>query len=161
MKDKKIDYEGEPQLWRKRKKNLTPKSYQMSNRRPSARRSPRRPQPPLQRPRHPPRNWGWRPCFGRWPYFQHYNRVTIQDWLPFLKKKKFMKNGVFSNKWSRNIFRTERGCVPAKFSKTWISVEKFKFSQILLGDKNTPYLCSKISSTLYIRLFIFGDFPLQ
>ena len=56
MKDKKIDYEDEPQLWRKRKKSLTPKSYQMSHRRLSARRSPRRPLPPLQRPRHPPRN---------------------------------------------------------------------------------------------------------
>ena len=26
--------------------------------------------------------------------------------------------------------------------------EKFKFLQILLGDKNTTYLCSKIISTL-------------
>ena len=26
---------------------------------------------------------------------------------------------------------------------------KFKFSQILLGDKNTTYLCSKITSTLF------------
>jgi hypothetical protein len=26
--------------------------------------------------------------------------------------------------------------------------EKFKFSQILLGDKNATYLCSKIISTL-------------
>ena len=95
MKDRKIDYEDEPQLWRKRKKNLTPKSYQMSSRRPLARRSPRQLLPPLQRPRHPPLNWGWRPCFGRWPCFQHYNRVTIQDWLPFLKKEIHEKQCIF------------------------------------------------------------------
>ena len=40
---------------------------------------------------------------------------------------------------SRYIFRTEKGCV---------SLLKFKFSQILLGDKNATYLCSKIISTL-------------
>jgi hypothetical protein len=37
---------------------------------------------------------------------------------------------------------------PAKFAKIWISVEKFKFSQILLGDKNATSLCSKNISTL-------------
>ena len=29
-----------------------------------------------------------------------------------------------------------------------VHLYKFKFSQILLGDKNTTYLCSKIISTL-------------
>jgi hypothetical protein len=37
---------------------------------------------------------------------------------------------------------------PAKFAKILISVEKFKFSQILLGDKNATSLCSKNISTL-------------
>ena len=37
---------------------------------------------------------------------------------------------------------------PAKFSKIWICLLKFKFSQILLGDKNATYLFSKIISTL-------------
>ena len=31
--------------------------------------------------------------------------------------------------------------------------EKFKFLQILLGDKNATYLCSKIISTLSYKLF--------
>ena len=34
------------------------------------------------------------------------------------------------------------------FAKIWISQLKFKFSQILLVDKNATYLCSKIISTL-------------
>ena len=29
-----------------------------------------------------------------------------------------------------------------------VHLKKFKYSQILLGDKNTSYLCSKIISTL-------------
>jgi hypothetical protein len=37
---------------------------------------------------------------------------------------------------------------PTKFAKILISVEKFKFSQILLGDKNATSLCSKNISTL-------------
>ena len=37
---------------------------------------------------------------------------------------------------------------PTKFSKIRISVEKFKFSRILLGDKNATSLCSKNISTL-------------
>ena len=40
---------------------------------------------------------------------------------------------------------------PAKFLKIWISPLKFKFLQILLGDKNTTYLCSKIISTLLTK----------
>ena len=40
---------------------------------------------------------------------------------------------------------------PAKFAKIWISLLKFKFSQILLGDKNATYLCSKIIFTLLSR----------
>ena len=41
---------------------------------------------------------------------------------------------------------------PAKFLKIWIFStvhnEKFKFSQILLGDNNATYLCSRIIPTL-------------
>ena len=40
-----------------------------------------------------------------------------------------------------------------KFAKIWISLLKFKFSQILLGDKNATYLCSKIISTLKQTFF--------
>ena len=40
---------------------------------------------------------------------------------------------------------------PAKFAKIWISVEKFKFSKILLGDKIATYLCSKIIYTLIMN----------
>ena len=36
----------------------------------------------------------------------------------------------------------------AKFAKILISIEKFKFLQILLGDKNATSLCSKNISTL-------------
>ena len=39
---------------------------------------------------------------------------------------------------------------PAKFAKIWISLLKFKCSQILLGDKNETSLCSKIISTLAV-----------
>ena len=41
----------------------------------------------------------------------------------------------------------------AKFTKIWISLLKFKFLQILLGDKNATYLCSKINSTLFLISF--------
>ena len=44
---------------------------------------------------------------------------------------------------------------PAKFAKIWISVEKFKFSQILLGDKNATSLCSKNISTLNKQSLLF------
>ena len=39
-----------------------------------------------------------------------------------------------------------RSCHPAKFAKIFLL--KFKFSQILLGEKNATSLCSKIISTL-------------
>ena len=41
-----------------------------------------------------------------------------------------------------------RSCHPAKFAKIWISVEKFKFSQILAGDKNATSPCFKSISAL-------------
>ena len=40
---------------------------------------------------------------------------------------------------------------PVKFAKIWISLLKFKFSQIFLGDKNATYLCSKIISTFVLN----------
>ena len=43
---------------------------------------------------------------------------------------------------------------PAKFAKIWISLLIFKFSQILLGNKNATYLCSKIISTLLDSFFL-------
>ena len=46
------------------------------------------------------------------------------------------------------------GTLICPFSK----VEKFKFSQILLGDKNTTSLCSKnISTLLLLYHYLFGD----
>ena len=36
------------------------------------------------------------------------------------------------------------------FAKIWISLLKFKFLKVLLGDKKETYLCSKIISTLSI-----------
>ena len=39
-----------------------------------------------------------------------------------------------------------------------ISLLKFKFSQILLGDKNATSLCSKIISTLY-EVYVKSSFP--
>ena len=46
---------------------------------------------------------------------------------------------------------------PAKFAKIWIFLLctfKFKFSQILLGDKNATSFCSKNISTLFKKLYI-------
>ena len=50
---------------------------------------------------------------------------------------------------------------PAKFVKIWIFkvpqyIEKFKFSQILLGDKNATSLWSKNISNLLKANLVFG-----
>jgi hypothetical protein len=66
-----------------------------------------------------------------------------------------MKSSKFYRSSKVEIFLEQREVAFFSLSKIWenlifftAQLEKFKFLQILLGDKNPTYLCSKIISTL-------------
>ena len=101
-------------------------------------------------------------------YFHVFYRLS--DWVEILQgftKFNFKRNLKVSAFYlekqksfipKKNIFlvvvniKTKKLCLLTQFpGRFWCTVEKFKFSQILLGDKNATYLCSKNISTL-IRL---------
>ena len=72
-----------------------------------------------------------------------HNKVamTVYVWFDFFSFRRQ----------SRNDFRTEIVCVlitQQNLQKFELVVEKFKFPQILLGNKNATSVCSKNISTL-------------
>ena len=81
---------------------------------------------------------------------------VIRKVTPFVLRKLWILVADWSMRWSRDTFLIKLQLYhPAKFAKIWISVEKLKFSQILLGDRNATSLCSKHISTLLLYLFRF------